>query len=243
MPLRGTVCAVRAPVRRWILLVLTLALVTASCGGGDGGDTQQVESSFTPPRTYEDLDLSGPEAAVAEFISAFIRRDYIAAALILHPDAQRTMSAAVAENDLTGLVAQNAEPAVVARMAIERDGDHLLGGVRVFEVAMEEAMTNGGFIVDLASGAEGSPCERRISSARSSKASSPPTAATSSSNSPRPPTSVGESAQPDSPTAHPFRSPSVEHRRSTRPHETSNPATSGAARSPMIHRRNCSTRS
>jgi hypothetical protein len=93
MPLRGTVCAVRAPVRRWILLVLTLALVTASCGGDDGGDTQQVESSFTPPRTYEDLDLSGPEAAVAEFISAFVRRDYIAAALILHPDAQRTMSA------------------------------------------------------------------------------------------------------------------------------------------------------
>ncbi|NDH22627.1 MAG: hypothetical protein EBY49_01440 [Actinobacteria bacterium] len=49
----------RAPVHRWILLVLTLALVTASCGGGDGGDTQQVESSFTPPRTYEDLDPGG----------------------------------------------------------------------------------------------------------------------------------------------------------------------------------------
>ena len=155
MPLRGTVGALRAPVRHWILLVLTLALVTTSCGGGDRGDTQQVESSFTPPRTYEDLDLSGPKAAVAEFISAFVRRDYIAAALILHPDAQRTMSAAVAENDLTGLVAPNAESAVVARMAIERDGDHLLGGMRVFEMAMEEAMTNGGFIVDLASGAEG----------------------------------------------------------------------------------------
>ncbi len=40
-------------------------------------------------------------------------------------------------------------------MAIERNGDHLLDGMRVFEMAMEEAMTNGGFIVDLASGAEG----------------------------------------------------------------------------------------
>ena len=36
MPSRGTVCAVRAPVRRWTLLVLILALVTASCGGGGG---------------------------------------------------------------------------------------------------------------------------------------------------------------------------------------------------------------
>ena len=243
MPSRGTVCAVRAPVRRWTLLVLILALVTASCGGGGGDDTQQVESSFTPPRTYEDLDLSSPEAAVAEFISAFARRDYIAAVLILHPDAQRAVSTAVDENDLTSLIATNAEPAVVARMAIERNGDHFLDGMRVFEMAMEEAMTNGGFIVDLASGAEGSPCERRISSARSSKASSPPTAATSSSNSPRPPTSVGESARPDSPTARPFRSPLAEHRRSTHPPGTSNPATSGAARSPTIHRRNSSTRS
>ena len=155
MPSRGTVCAVRAPVRRWTLLVLILALVTASCGGGGGDDTQQVESSFTPPRTYEDLDLSGPEAAVDEFISAFVRRDYIAAALILHPDAQRAVSTAVNENDLTGLITPNAEPAAVARMAIERNGDHFLDGMRVFEMAMEEAMTNGGFIVDLASGAEG----------------------------------------------------------------------------------------
>ena len=156
MPLRGTVCAVRAPVRRWTLLVLILALVTASCGGGGGGDdTQQVESRFTPPRTYEDLDLSGPEATVAEFISAFVRRDYVAAALILHPDAQQAISAAVAENDLAGLVTPRAEPTVLARMAIQRDGDHLLGGMRVFEIAMEEAMSNGGFVVDLASGAEG----------------------------------------------------------------------------------------
>ncbi len=155
MPSRGTVCAVRAPVRRWTLLVLILALVTASCGGGGGNDTQQVESSFTPPRTYEDLELSGPEAAVDEFISAFVRRDYIAAALILHPDAQRAVSTAVSENDLTGLITPNAEPAAVARMAIERNGDHFLDGMRVFEMAMEEAMTNGGFIVDLASGAEG----------------------------------------------------------------------------------------
>ena len=72
MPLRGTVGALRAPVRHWILLVLTLALVTTSCGGGDRGDTQQVESSFTPPRTYEALDLSGPAAAVAEFILSLI---------------------------------------------------------------------------------------------------------------------------------------------------------------------------
>ncbi|HBU02984.1 MAG TPA: hypothetical protein DEA70_00720, partial [Acidimicrobiaceae bacterium] len=143
----------RALILRWALPVLILALVTASCG--DDGDTQQVESSFTPPRTYEDLDLSGPEAAVAEFISAFVRRDYIAAALILHPDAQRAISASVAENDLTGLITPNAEPAVVARLAIERNSDHLLDGMRVFEMAMEETMANGGFIVDLASGAEG----------------------------------------------------------------------------------------
>ncbi len=153
MSLRGTVCAVRALILRWALLVLMLALVTASCG--DESEHQQVESSFTPPRTYEDLDLSGPEAAVAEFISAFVRRDYIAAALILHPDAQRAISASVAENDLTGLITPNAEPAVVARLAIERNSDHLLDGMRVFEMAMEEMMTNGGFIVDLASGAEG----------------------------------------------------------------------------------------
>ncbi len=155
MPLRGTVCAVQAPVRRWALLVLILALVAASCGGGGGDDTQQIESSFTPPRTYDDFDLTGPQAAVAEFISAFVRRDYIAAALILHPDAQRAMSTAVAEDDLTGLIAPNAEPAVVARMTIERNGDHLLDGMRVFELAMEEAMANGGFTVDLASGTKG----------------------------------------------------------------------------------------
>ena len=113
--------------------------------------TAKVESSRT--RTYEDLDLSGPEAAVAEFISAFIRRDYIAAALILHPDATDDERGRRERPHRTRR--SNAEPAVVARMAIERDGDHLLGGVRVFEMAMEEAMTNGGFIVDLASGAEG----------------------------------------------------------------------------------------
>ena len=130
-------------------------------------------------------------------------RDYIAAALILHPDAQRAVSTAVNENNLTG--PHHTERRTGGSWPGWRSNATatLLGGMRVFEMAMEEAMTNGGFIVDLASGAEGSPCERRISSARSSKASSPPTAATSSSNSPRPPTSVGESAQSDSPTARP----------------------------------------
>ncbi|MEO0492426.1 MAG: hypothetical protein AAF081_03330 [Actinomycetota bacterium] len=144
----------RALVSRWIVVVSALALLAASCGGG-GDDTPASESTFTPPRTYEELDLSGPEAAVAEFISAFMRRDYITASLILHPDAQRAMAAAVAADDLSGLVAPPAIPTVSARLAIERDGDHVLGGMRVFEMAMEEAMANGGFTVDLASGVEG----------------------------------------------------------------------------------------
>lgn len=140
--------------RRWGTLLVTLALFTAACGGG-GDDGAEIEATFTFPRTYEQLDLSGPEAAVAEFTSAFVRRDYVTAALILHPDAQRAMGAAVAEGDLSGLISIDAQPTVQARIAIERGADHYLDAMRIFEIAMEEAMSNGGFSVDLASGVEG----------------------------------------------------------------------------------------
>ena len=40
-------------------------------------------------------------------------------------------------------------------IAVEQGGDHVLEAGRVFEIAMEEAMANGGFHVDLASGADG----------------------------------------------------------------------------------------
>ena len=135
------------------LLVLILALVTASCGGG-GDDTQQVEMTLTPPRTYEDLDLSGPEAAVDEFISAFVRRDHIAAALICTP--MRNWRRAPWSTRTTSPASSHRTPnrrlwpgcdrtqrrPLPRRDACLRDGE-------------EEAMTNGGFIVDLASGAEG----------------------------------------------------------------------------------------
>ncbi|MEM8705626.1 MAG: hypothetical protein AAGE98_04170 [Actinomycetota bacterium] len=144
----------RGALRRWGTLLITFAVLASACGGG-GDDEQQIEAAFTLPRTYEKLDLSGPEAAVAEFTSAFIRRDYVTAALILHPDTQRSMAISVAADDVSGFVAPEAAPTVLARIAVERGGDEVVDAARVFEVAMEEAMSNGGFSVDLASGVEG----------------------------------------------------------------------------------------
>ena len=143
----------RRTARHWGTLLVALALLATACGGG-GSDEGTIEATFTSPRTYEQLDLSGPEAAVTEFTSAFVRRDYVTAALILHPDTQRTMTAAAAAGDLSGLITVDAEPSVQARVAIERGADHHLDALRIFEIAMEEAMSNGGLRVDLASGVD-----------------------------------------------------------------------------------------
>ncbi|MEM9518709.1 MAG: hypothetical protein AAGA37_05270 [Actinomycetota bacterium] len=140
--------------RGWSLIVFAVSLcasVLASCGDDA---PESVEPAFTLPRAYEDLDLSTPEGAVAEFVSAFVRRDYVTAALILHRDTQLSMGAAVESGDLSGLVATELQASLLARLTVERDGDHVVEAGRAFEVAMEEAMANGGFHVDLASGVQ-----------------------------------------------------------------------------------------
>lgn len=123
--------------------------------GCGGGDAEPAEPGFTLPRTYVELDLSSPEGAVAEFVSAFVRRDYVTAGLILHRDTQASMEAAFATADLSGVVAPEIQASLLARITVERDGDHVMEAGRIFELAMEEAMANGGLIVDLASGADG----------------------------------------------------------------------------------------
>lgn len=145
----------RESLRHWGTVLFAVSLGAAVLTGCGSDEPDTVEATFTMPRTYEQLDLASPEATVDEFISAFVRRDYVTAALILHPDTQRTMAAAIAAGDLSGLVTSGLEAAVVARIAVEQGGDHVLEAGRVFEIAMEEAMANGGFHVDLASGADG----------------------------------------------------------------------------------------
>ncbi|MEM9464212.1 MAG: hypothetical protein AAGA90_02510 [Actinomycetota bacterium] len=140
--------------RRGTLWLIAVVAVFALAGCG-GDEAETTEPTFTLPRTYEDLDLSTPQAAVEEFISAFVRRDYVTAGLILHRDTQATMEAAFAVDDLRGLVGPNVQAAVLARITVERDGDHVIEAGRAFEIAMEEAMANGGLQVDLASGADG----------------------------------------------------------------------------------------
>lgn len=110
--------------------------------------------TFTLPRTYDQLDLGTPQAAVAEFNSAFARRDFVTAMLLLHPSTQAKMATDVTNADFSTWVMPDVEPAVRARIEIERGGDHRLDALRVFEIAMEEATVNGGFRVDLAGGVE-----------------------------------------------------------------------------------------
>ena len=139
--------------RSMTLLATTLAVFTlAGCGGAEAEIT---EPTFTAPPTFEDLDLSSPQAAVAEFESAFLRRDYVTAGLILHRDTQATMEAAFPADDLRGVITPDVQASLLARISLERDGDHFSEAGRIFEIAMEEAMGRGGFIVDLASGADG----------------------------------------------------------------------------------------
>jgi len=130
---------------------MVAALLATGCGG-DEPDEQAT--NFTLPRTYDQLDLGDPAAAVAEFASAFVRRDYVAAMLLLHPSTQAGMAADIAAADFSGWVMPTLEPAVQARIELERGGDHHLDALRVFEIAMEEATLNGGFRVDLAGGLE-----------------------------------------------------------------------------------------
>ena len=111
-------------------------------------------ATFTLPRAYEQLDLATPDAAVAEFNSAFARRDFLTALLLIHPSTQAKMATDVANADFSAWVMPDVEPAVRARIEIERDGDHRLDALRVFEIAMEEATLNGGFRVDLSGGVE-----------------------------------------------------------------------------------------
>lgn len=110
--------------------------------------------TFTLPRTYDQLDLGTPAAAVAEFSSAFVRRDFVTAMLLLHPATQASMATDVTNADFSTWVMPEVEPAVRARIELERGGDHRLDALRVFEIAMEEATVNGGFRVDLAGGVE-----------------------------------------------------------------------------------------
>lgn len=135
----------------WLVVVLGV-MVLAGCGGNE---PETVEPTFTLPRTYEELDLSTPQAAVEEFMSAFVRRDYVTASLILHRDTQATLEQSIATTNVTGLVAPEIQAAVLARLTVEREGDHLMEAGRAFEIAMEAAMADGGFKIDLASGADG----------------------------------------------------------------------------------------
>ena len=145
----------REVIRRRGTAWLVALLAAAALAGCGGGEPETVEPTFTMPRAYEDLDLSTPEAAVAEFVSAFVRRDYVTASLILHRDTQATMEAAFAMDDLRGVIGPEIQASVLARITVERDGDHVAEAGRIFEIAMEEAMANGGFLVDLSSGADG----------------------------------------------------------------------------------------
>lgn len=145
----------RELLRRWgtvWLVAVSGVMVLAGCGGDE---PETVEPTFTLPRTYEDLDLSTPQAAVGEFASAFVRRDYVTAGLILHRDTQATMEQAFATANVSAVVAPEIQAAVLARLTVERDGDHLLEAGRAFEIAMEAAMADGGFTVDLTSGVDG----------------------------------------------------------------------------------------
>ena len=142
--------------RRWgtartLVVVVIAALVAVGCGS-EGSDEQRA--TFTPPRTYHHVDLGDPAAAVAEFASAFVRRDFVAAMLLLHPSTQAVMATDIVAADFSGWVMPDLEPAVQARIELERGGDHHLDALRVFEIAMEEATLNGGFRVDLAGGIE-----------------------------------------------------------------------------------------
>jgi len=121
-----------------------------ACGGDSAED--EPEGTFTLPRTYDQLDLGSPVAAVAEFSSAYVRRDFVTAMLLIHPATQATMVTDVLNADFSSWVMPEVEPAVLARIELERDGDHALDVLRVFEIAMEEATVNGGFRVDLAGG-------------------------------------------------------------------------------------------
>ena len=133
----------RELLRRWGTVLIAVSLGAVSLTGCGSDQPETVEPAFTLPRSYEDLDLATPEGAVAEFVSAFVRRDYVTAALILHRDTQATMGATIGTDDLSGLVTAQIQAGVVARIAVERGGDHVLEAGRVFEVAMEEAMANG----------------------------------------------------------------------------------------------------
>lgn len=136
------------------LAICLLAAATVAVGCGGNSDEEQLVGTFTLPRTYDQLDLGSPEAAVAEFSSAFVRRDFVTAMLLLHPATQTTMANDVLTADFSTWVMPEVEPAVRTRIELERDGDHALDVLRVFEIAMEEATVTGGFRVDLAGGIE-----------------------------------------------------------------------------------------
>lgn len=148
--MRGWAC--RWGAARLATCILVAALLAVSCGGG--GDEDEQVGTFTLPRTYEQLELSSPKAAVAEFSSAFVRRDFVTAMLLFHPATQTAMATNVTDADFSTWVMPEVEPAVRARIELERGGDHRLDALRVFEIAMEEATVNSGFRVDLAGGIE-----------------------------------------------------------------------------------------
>lgn len=146
----------RGRARRWgtapLAVAVAVALLATACGEGED---DEPGATFTLPRAYEQLDNAEPAAAAAEFTSAFIRRDFVTAALMLHPATQAVMATAIAEADFGAWVTDEVAPAVRARVELERGGDHHLDVLRVFELAMEEATLNGGFRIDLVGGVEG----------------------------------------------------------------------------------------
>lgn len=127
-------------------------LFLSSCGSPDAETAPETRSST--PRTFEQFDLGDPAGAVTEFAHAFRRRDFISVALILHPVTQASMTADVAAADFSTWAMPELEPAIRARIELERNGDHHLDTLRVFETAMQEATRNGGLRVDLGGGIE-----------------------------------------------------------------------------------------
>lgn len=71
------------------LCAVSLAVIVTLGACSGGGDAAEVEAF---PPTYEDLDLSSPEAAVSTFAEAFAREDYLTAYRSLSVESQEVLA-------------------------------------------------------------------------------------------------------------------------------------------------------
>ena len=129
-----------------------MAVIVWLSACGDDSEPSSGGSGGLLPITYNEIDLTRPDAAVEAFVGAFERGDFITTALIFHPDTQQMMQNQLRDSNQSAWVNAEAWSELSSRLLLDANDDHVYETLRMFDLAMQSGVATGGLRVDLSEG-------------------------------------------------------------------------------------------